>query len=85
MEMDEWRADEQIVQPLTPIGNRIHSCHFPLYFILKEFDMHYYFVWAETSWEFKVVHSMGSSIHNSKYFCEDTFFDIVKCLSTKVR
>lgn len=72
------------VNVIHPLGNRRLIREFPLYFIMRESDMHYYFVWAETPWEFQVVHSLGSSIHNSDYFSEDTFFDIVECLFTEI-
>ncbi|MCH9626648.1 MAG: hypothetical protein S4CHLAM2_02740 [Chlamydiales bacterium] len=71
MEMDS--------RSLTPLGSKVDTDRFPTYLILKE-DMHYYFVWAEAPWEFKVVHSLGYSIHNSSYFREEVFFQIVERL-----
>lgn len=73
------------INVIQPIGNKALKRKFPLYFIVRESDMHYYFIWAEKPWEFKVVHSLGTSIHNSMYFCEDTFFDIAKCLWTEIQ
>ncbi len=76
---DDCFVMEMDARSLTPLGSKIDTDRFPTYLILKE-GMHYYFVWAETPWEFKVVHSLGYSIHNSSYFSEEVFFQIVERL-----
>lgn len=86
MEMDEYQSRKQgepYTQPITPLGNKTLVRQFPLYFILKGTNYHYYFIWAETPWEFTVVHSMGSSIHNRHNFNPETFANIVDCLQTQ--
>ncbi len=83
MEMDEYHAQDGFSQPITRLGNKELSNTVPLYFILKNIDMHYYFVSVEATGEFKVVHSMGRSIYKTRF--SDTESDIIACLSREFR
>lgn len=82
IELDAWdqrNLGEYSSNSITPLGNMENR--FPLYCMIK-IGMHYYGMWATNPWEFTIVHSMGSSIHNKAYFPEQRFFDIVECLKS---
>lgn len=60
LEMDA--CDDERLEAIYRLGNKKLNKKFPIYFIMKGNDAHYYCVWAEKPWNFQIVHSAGHSV-----------------------
>jgi hypothetical protein len=85
LDLEEYTVNEAVKEPIQLLGKSKSENKnpeaFPLYFILKDMQMHYYFVCAKEPGKFTFAHSLNYSILNPHYFNTQNFTDTLGALT----